>query len=103
MSDLIDRDLLIKSIDYICTPGGIWAKPFAAYKEAFKEFVKGMPSAIVMKEDDLLELEHRYGKEVRATVEDMLSGEGKRWRNEYFNQEGEDAGELPRVRCDRNF
>ena len=45
MSNLIDRDLLIKSIDYICSPGGIWAKPFEGYKEAFKEFVKGMPSA----------------------------------------------------------
>lgn len=45
MSDTIDRNLLIKNIDYIATPGGIWAKPFEAYKEAFKKFVEGMPSA----------------------------------------------------------
>ena len=45
MNDLISKKNLIKSIDYIGTPGGIWAKPFEAYKEAFKEFVKGMPSA----------------------------------------------------------
>lgn len=45
MSDLISKESLIKSIDYIATPGGIWGKPFEAYKEAFKEFVEGMPSA----------------------------------------------------------
>lgn len=45
MNDLISKKNLIKSIDYIGTPGGIWAKPFEAYKEAFKEFVKGMPPA----------------------------------------------------------
>lgn len=44
MSDLISREYLIKSIGYIANIGGIWAKPFEAYKEAFKEFVKGMPS-----------------------------------------------------------
>ena len=45
MSDLISKESLIKSIDYIATPGGIWGKPFEAYKEAFREFVEGMPSA----------------------------------------------------------
>lgn len=43
MESLISRENLIKSIGYIATPGGIWAKPFEAYKEAFKEFVEGMP------------------------------------------------------------
>ena len=30
-------------------------------------------------ENDLIELQDRYGDEVRFVVEDMLSGEGKRW------------------------
>ena len=31
---------------------------------------------------DLQELEDRFGKYVRFVVEDMMSGEGKRWKNE---------------------
>lgn len=33
-------------------------------------------------EIDLQELEDRFGKYVRFVVEDMMSGEGKRWKNE---------------------
>lgn len=33
-------------------------------------------------EIDLQELEDRFGKYVRFIVEDMMSGEGKRWKNE---------------------
>ncbi len=53
---------------------------FAALGVAITIDVKKSYKSAVMKEDDLLELEHRYGKEVRATVEDIFSGEGKRRR-----------------------
>lgn len=33
----------------------------------------------VLSEEDLQELEDRYGKDVRFVVEDMISGKGKRW------------------------
>lgn len=76
MSDLIDRDLLIKSIDYICSPGGIWAKPFEGYKEAFKEFVKGMPSAEyddwMEKNKDLILQAGMEGREVEFRMEGRL-------------------------------
>ena len=32
---------------------------------------------------DLQELEDRFGKYVRFVVEDMMSGEGRRWKNEH--------------------
>lgn len=38
-----------------------------------------VPSAQPLTETDLLELEHRFGEFVRFVVEDMLSGEEKRW------------------------
>ena len=41
--------------------------------------IENLPSAQPLSETDLLELEHRFGQHVRHVVEDMLSGEGKRW------------------------
>ena len=38
-----------------------------------------VPPAQPISESDLIELRDRYGDEVRFVVEDMLSGEGKRW------------------------
>lgn len=38
-----------------------------------------LPSINRLTEVDLIELEDRFGKNVRMVVEDMLSGEGKRW------------------------
>lgn len=40
------------------------------------EFLKSIPTVDI----NLQELEDRYGKEVRFVVEDMISGEGKRWK-----------------------
>ena len=44
-----------------------------------EEWVNALPSAQPISENDLIELQDRYGDEVRFVVEDMLSGEGKRW------------------------
>ena len=41
--------------------------------------VYNLPSAEPISKSDLIELQDRYGDEVRFVVEDMLSGEGKRW------------------------
>lgn len=35
-----------------------------------------------LSEEDLIELEDRFGANVRSVVEDMMSGEGKRWKDE---------------------
>lgn len=43
------------------------------------DVLKALPSAHPLTETDLLELEHRFGEFVRFVVEDMLSGEEKRW------------------------
>ena len=42
--------------------------------------IEQLPSAQPISESDLIELRDRYGDEVRFVVEDMLSGEGKRWK-----------------------
>ena len=51
-----------------------WFKSDDVYKA-----LEQIPSAQPLTETDLLELEHRFGEFVRFVVEDMLSGEEKRW------------------------
>jgi hypothetical protein len=43
--------------------------------------IEDMPAAEPLTAADLLELEHRFGRDVREVVEDMLKGEGKRWQS----------------------
>ena len=69
--DTISRQLAIEAIK--CA---IWDKQTA--KDAI-DAVCNIPSAQLISESDLIELRDRYGDEVRFVVEDMLSGEGKRW------------------------
>lgn len=71
MDDLISRKEAIEAIKR-----AIWDK-YAA-KDAI-DVVCNVPSAQPISEIDLIELRDRYGDEVRFVVEDMLSGEGKRW------------------------
>ena len=42
----------------------------------------GLP---ILSDIDLQELEDRFGKNVRIVVEDMLSGENKRWADNFFD------------------
>lgn len=41
--------------------------------------IKELPSVELISKSDLIELRDRYGDEVRFVIEDMLSGEDKRW------------------------
>ena len=50
------------------------------YKEDDEELAVNIPPK-TLTPSDLAELEHRFGKEVRFVIEDMLSGEGKRWED----------------------
>ena len=43
---------------------------------------KGMEKQKKLNAIDLQELEDRFGKFVRFVVEDMISGEGKRWKDD---------------------
>ena len=70
-NDTISRRLAIEAIKH-----AIWDKQTA--KDAI-DAVCNIPSAQPINESDLIELRDRYGDEVRFVVEDMLSGEEKRW------------------------
>lgn len=47
--------------------------------KAIRKSLMDLPSTQPISENDLIELQDRYGDEVRFVVEDMLSGEEKRW------------------------
>lgn len=66
--DLIDRTLIGELVD---SNGNV-----------HYEDIINLPSAQPLQEEDLLELEHRFGEWVRFVVEDMISGKGERWLNE---------------------
>lgn len=70
-NDTISRQLAIEAIKR-----AIWDKQTA--KDAI-DAVCNIPSAQPINKSDLIELRDRYGDEVRFVVEDMLSGEEKRW------------------------
>lgn len=44
-----------------------------------KKPVEVLPPVQVLSEEDLIELEDRFGAFVRFVVEDMISGKGERW------------------------
>ena len=46
-----------------------------------------------MTEEDLQELEDRFGAFVRFIVEDMLSGEGKRWKTNVVSGSQQDGND----------
>lgn len=49
--------------------------------QSFEDILTALPPARPLPETDLLELEHRFGSDVRFVVEDMLSGKEERWKN----------------------
>lgn len=78
--DLISRQAAIDAISCdITITGRQNAELVAATIGAFADRIKALPSAGPISKNDLIELQDRYGDEVRFVVEDMLSGEGKRW------------------------
>lgn len=70
MSDLVSRKDAINAIYHHF--------PEMAMSEC-ANVLHEVPPAQPISESDLIELRDRYGDEVRFVVEDMLSGEGKRW------------------------
>lgn len=78
MSALISRKAAIDALaEMYCKSdedGYVWIIRSDAWKR-----IDALPSAQPIDESDLIELRDRYGDEVRFVVEDMLSGEGKRW------------------------
>lgn len=80
MNDLISRRAAIDALTGLKPDddSDLWFDAgFYAALKGTKQELRLIPPALT--EADLLELEHRYGKEVRATVEDMISGKGERW------------------------
>ena len=46
-----------------------------------------VPSMALLSEEDLIEIQDRFGDYVRFVIEDMMSGENKRWVNEEIDNE----------------
>ena len=74
MSDLISRDAAINEI-----------QRWVGYLDQdmilrIQISIEKLPSAQQLSEVDLIELEDRFGPNVRFIVEDMIKGEGKRWQ-----------------------
>lgn len=78
MDDIISRQAAIDVIDEIETEV---ANGLGFQYEKWRKHFSEMPSVQPLPETDLLELEHRFGSGVRYVVEDMLSGEERRWKN----------------------
>lgn len=81
MSDLISRQNAIdmfQNMAYDDWNQGVSTSWADAFSEC-AEMIRDLPSAQPISENDLIELQDRYGDEVRFVVEDMLSGEEKRW------------------------
>lgn len=74
MSDSISRQAVLDLIDG-------WTYDLCDKEDAWRaeEEIKNLPSINGLTDVDLIELEDRFGKNVRFVVEDMLKGEGKRW------------------------
>lgn len=66
MNDLISRQAAIAALEKYSEHAAIY-------------IVKGVPTVQPITENGLIELQDRYGDEVRFVVEDMLSGKEKRW------------------------
>lgn len=78
MDDLISREAAIDEINNIC-PVDTEYDCTLLDRVDVRRVLSDLPSAQPIDEIDLIELRDRYGDEVRFVVEDMLSGEGKRW------------------------
>lgn len=78
MDDLISRRAAIDEINNIC-PVDTEYDCTLLDRVDVRRVLSDLPSAQPIDEIDLIELRDRYGDEVRFVVEDMLSGEGKRW------------------------
>ncbi len=77
MSDLISRQAAIEVLAEM--QGRCTTKEALIQNSKIWQQIKDLPAAQPIDESDLIELRDRYGDEVRFVVEDMLSGEGKRW------------------------
>ena len=77
--DLIDRQLALDMLSRHERSGGHNYTLFVDIVSECAEIIRDVPSAQPIGENDLIELQDRYGDEVRFVVEDMLSGEEKRW------------------------
>lgn len=83
--EVISRDILIAYLKQLAMSPYISAGMSKAIYQ-IKRDIKELPHIVVhennagLSEQDLRELDDRYGEEVRATVEDMISGKGERWK-----------------------
>lgn len=77
--DLISRKAMMKEFaDFVRASNNSDFARTPTWNDAVS-LVGSMPSAPGLSEEDLQEIQDRFGDFVRFVVEDMTTGEGKRW------------------------
>ena len=83
MSDLIDRQAAIDVIDKIFPVDPMrndYTKGITCGAALAKVYIKQLPSAEPLTEEDYTELRDRFGEYVEFVVRDMITGKGERWK-----------------------
>ena len=82
MDDLISRQAIMKEFaDFVRKSNNSDFAQTPTWNDAVS-LVGSMPSELRLSEEDLQEIQDRFGDFVRFVVEDMITGEEKRWNNE---------------------
>ena len=84
MKELVEKQKILDLLrEYDASNVRLTGEPISGIASIAAD-IEGLPAVRKLEDEDLLELEHRFGRFTRFIVEDMLSGAEKRWEQDQW-------------------